>query len=166
MIVGILQNTPLWVWGVLVGLLALGLLQTRARRVSRQFVSLLPAIMVLLSLFAVVASFGASVAALSAWAVGLAMGVVVNGVVLLGPKGVRYDLKDRTFELPGSWVPLALMLTIFCTRFAVGVSTGLNSPLVGTVGFIGCVSVILGSCSGLFLSRAMRTLSLQHAVHA
>src|SRR5262245_31571067 len=69
-------------------------------------------------------------------------------------------------QLPGSWVPLALFLMIFCTRFVVRVSTALNSPIVGAVGFVGSVSVILGSCSGLFLSRAVRTLSLRHAVHA
>jgi hypothetical protein len=89
------------------------------------------------------------------------MAVAVNG-----PKDVRYSLEDQRFQLPGSWVPLALMLTIFCTRFVVGVSTGLNSPIVGTVGFVGCVSVVLGSSSGLFLSRAMRILSVQHHVHA
>jgi hypothetical protein len=166
MIFWVLQNTPLWVWGVLVGLLALGLLQTRTRRVSGLLVTLLPATMLLLSLLAVIASFGASVAPLGAWAAGLVIAVAVNGLVFLTPKGVRYDPTDRRFEVPGSWMPLVLMLTIFCTRFAVGVATGLNSPLVGTVRFVGCVSVILGCCSGLFLSRAMRTLSLQHAVHA
>jgi hypothetical protein len=166
MIIGILQNTPLWVWAVLVGLLALGLLQTRTRSVNRLLILLLPAIMIPLSLYAVMASFGVSIAAFSAWAAGLAMAVTVNGLVFMRPKGVRYSLEDQRFQLPGSWVPLALMLTIFCTRFVVGVSTGLNSPTVGTVGFVGCVSVVLGSCSGLFLSRAMRILSVQHHVHA
>jgi hypothetical protein len=94
------------------------------------------------------------------------MAVAVNGLVFMSPKDVRYSLEDQRFQLPGSWVPLALMLTIFCTRFVVGVSTGLNSPIVGTVGFVGCVSVVLGSSSGLFLSRAMRILSVQHHVHA
>jgi hypothetical protein len=78
----------------------------------------------------------------------------------MSPKGVGYSLEDQRFKLPGSWVSLALMLTIFCTRFVVGASTGLNSPIVGTVGFVGCASVVLGSCSGLFLSRAMRIFSV------
>jgi Family of unknown function (DUF6622) len=166
MIIGILQNTPLWVWAVLLGLVVLGSLQARTRRVNRILVLLLPATMIPLSLYAVMASFGVSIAAFGAWAAGVAIAVAVNSLVFMSPKGVRYSLEDQKFELPGSWVPLALLLTIFCTRFVVGASTGLNSPIVGTVGFVGCVSMVLGSCSGLFLSRAMRILSVQHHVHA
>jgi hypothetical protein len=66
MIIGVLQNTPRWVWAVLLGLVVLGLLQTRTRRVNRLLVLLLPAIMIPLSLYAVMASFGVSVAAFSA----------------------------------------------------------------------------------------------------
>jgi hypothetical protein len=156
MIIGILQNTPLWVWVVLLGLVVLGLLQARTRKVSRFLVLLVPAIMVPLSLYAVIASFGVSTVGLTAWVAGVAAAVAVNGLAFLSPKGVRYSVENQTFELPGSWVPLALMLMIFCARFAVGVSTALSASIVGTVGFVGGVSVILGTCSGLFLSRAMR----------
>ena len=34
MALGILQNTPYWVWGIFLLLLVLGLSQTRARKVS------------------------------------------------------------------------------------------------------------------------------------
>jgi len=166
MIIGILQNTPLWVWVVLLGLMALGLPQTRSRKVSRLLVLLVPAIMVPLSLYAVIASFGVSTAGLSAWVAGVAAAVAVNGLVFLSPKGVHYSVEDQAYELPGSWVPLALMLTIFCARFAVGVSTPLSASIVSTVGFVGGVSVILGACSGLFLSRSMRILSVQRRAAA
>ena len=38
--------------------------------------------------------------------------------------------------------------------------------LVGAATFIGFVSGILGFCSGLFLSRAIRALKLRRGVHA
>jgi len=166
MVVAILQNTPLWVWPLLLGLLALGLLQTRRRRVARPFVLMLPAIMVPLSLYAVATSFGVGFGPLGAWAIGLVVAVAINGSVLLGPTGVRYSVDDQKFELPGSWVPLALIMTIFCTRFVLGVTTALNPAIIGTESFVGCVSAVLGICSGLFLSRAMRTLSVRHRTTA
>lgn len=161
---GILQNTPLWVWGVLLGLLALGLSQTRTRKVGRLAVLLFPATMIPLSLLAVIASFGPTFGPFSAWVVGLAGAVTLNGFVSSGPSGVRYSLDDQRFEVPGSWVPLVLMLTIFCTRFALGLTTALSPSIVGTASFVGCVSVVLGGCSGLFLSRAMRTLAVARRI--
>jgi len=161
MVIGILQNTPLWVWGVLLGLLALGLSQTRTRKVTRLLVLLLPALMITLSFYSVIASFGIGLAAIGAWAIGLAGAVALNGFGLFGPNGIRYSLEDQRFELPGSWLPLVLMLTIFCTRFVLGVATALNPSMVGTTGFIVCMSAILGLCSGIFLSRGIRTLAVR-----
>lgn len=166
MIKTIALNTPLWVWAVLLALIAFGLSQTRTRRVTHLFVLLLPAVMIPLSLLAVTTSFGIRFGPLSAWALGFAGAVTLNGLVFLGPKGVRYSVGDQRFELPGSWVPLLLMLTIFCTRFALGVSAALNPSIVGTPSFVGSVSTILGICSGLFLSRATRILSVQRGVPA
>jgi hypothetical protein len=162
----ILWNTPLWVWGVLAVLLALGLAQARNRRVSGLLILLLPATMIPLSLYGVAASFGASLGALSEWAIGLGAALTLNGLVFVGPRGVRYDAVNGRFEIPGSWVPLVLMLTIFSTRFVFAVMKALNPSIVGTATFIGSVSVILGFCSGLFLSRAIRALKLRRGVHA
>jgi hypothetical protein len=59
-----------------------------------------------------------------------------------------------------------LMLTIFSTRFVFAATVAMSPSIVGAVTFIGCVSVILGFCSGLFLSRAIRALSLRRGVVA
>jgi hypothetical protein len=166
MALAILRNTPLWVWGVLAVLLVLGLAQARNRKVSRQLILLLPATMIPLSLYGVAASFGVDLGALGAWAIGLGAALMLNGLVFLGPRGVRYDAVDGRFEVPGSWVPLMLMLAIFSTRFVFAVTKALNPSIVGTATFIGSVSVILGFCSGLFLSRAIRALNLWRGVLA
>lgn len=166
MALAILRNTPLWVWGVLAGLLVLGLAQARNRKVSRLLILLLPATMIPLSLYGIAASFGVSLGALGAWTIGLGAALTLNGFVFLGPRGLRYDPVDGRFEVPGSWVPLVLMFTIFNTRFVFAVVKALNPSIVGEASFIGCVSAILGFCSGLFLSRAIRALSLRRGVLA
>jgi hypothetical protein len=124
----IVRNTPLWVWGVLA---ALGLAQARNRKVSSLLILLLPATMIPLSLYGVAASFGASLGVLSAWAIGLGAALTLNGLVFLGPRGARYDAVEGRFEVPGSWVPLMLILTIFSTRFVFAVTKALNPSIVG-----------------------------------
>jgi len=58
MIGNILSNTPTWVFGLFPGLLALGLLQTRTRRVGRVPAFTLPVGMTALSLAGIQSSFG------------------------------------------------------------------------------------------------------------
>jgi len=166
MALAILRNAPLWVWGVLATLLVLGLAQARDRKVSSVLILVLPASMIPLSLYGVVASFGVNRGALGAWTIGLGVAMTLNELVLLGPRGVRYDVVEGRFEVPGSWVPLVLMLTIFSARFVFAATTAINPSIVGAATATACVSVILGFCSGLFLSRAIRALSLQRGVVA
>ena len=59
----ILMHTPPWVWGLLAGLVALGLLQTRRRQVGLARAALLPAAMLAWSLWSVMAGFGSPLAA-------------------------------------------------------------------------------------------------------
>lgn len=67
MFIRILQHTPVWVWILLAALVALGLTQTRARRMTRRRATLLPVAMVTLSLVGVVSSFGSRALPLLAW---------------------------------------------------------------------------------------------------
>jgi len=54
MILTILEHTPLWVWAVFAALILLGWQQTRTRDVSIARATILPVIMILLSLSGVV----------------------------------------------------------------------------------------------------------------
>lgn len=163
MALGILQHTPHWVWGVLVVLIVLGIMQTRARNVSRALVFVLPAVMIPLSLYGVVAAFGINPLPLIVWALGIAAALAVNALVFRAPAGVRYQRELGKFEVPGSWIPLLLMMTIFLSRFVLGVTRAMNPALIGTGAFVGAVSAILGFCSGLFAARAIRILSARTA---
>jgi hypothetical protein len=95
----ILQNVPLWVLPVLAALLAIGAVQMRRRTVSRSVVMIAPAAMTTLSVYGVVASFGASMTALGAWAIGVAAAIIVNERLVLTPRGVRYHAASGRFEV-------------------------------------------------------------------
>lgn len=164
MFAGILQNTPYWVWGVFILLLVLGLSQTRTRSVSRILVFVLPLIMVPLSFSAIAGAFGIRPLPVIAWVLGIAAALTLNSFIFRAPAGVRYQHDSRKFEIPGSWMPLILMMVIFFARFVIGVTRATNPALVGTGAFAGVVSAILGLCSGLFVARAMKVFSARNAV--
>lgn len=164
MVTGILHNTPYWVWGIFVLLLILGLSQTRRRNVSRGLVFVLPLIMIPLSFFTIASTFGIRALPLIAWALGIAAAFALNSLVFRAPSGVRYQRETGKFDVPGSWVPLFLMMTIFLARFVLGVTRAVNPSLVGSDAFAGIVSITLGICSGLFAARAMKTLSAHREV--
>ncbi|HRF09856.1 MAG TPA: hypothetical protein PL193_14595 [Xanthobacteraceae bacterium] len=163
MLMGILHNTPYWVWGVFVLLLVLGLMQTRKRTVSRFLVFLLPLIMIPLSFSTVASVFGMTPLPLIAWLAGIAAAFASNMLVFQAPAGVRYDERLGKFEIPGSAVPLLLMMTIFLARFVIGFTRAVNPALVATSLFAGVVAAILGFCSGLFAARALKIISAQRA---
>lgn len=149
----VLQHTPTWVWALLVALVALGGSQAFARTVSLRRARLLPLSMCALSLWGVAAAFG-SAAALAAWAVG---GVVTALWVRRSGSagGACWSAANQTFRLPGSWVPLALILGIFGVKFGVGINLALHPELRQTALFAVGASLTYGVFSGIFAGRAL-----------
>lgn len=154
MLIEILKRTPPWVFVLFFVLLAAGYSQSKTRTVSRAQVSILPAAMLALSLYGVFSAFGFAPVGLAGWLTGAAAAVWL-GLALMVPRGVCYSEATKLFSIPGSWLPLALMMAIFFTKYAVGVSLARGLPLAGTSAFIGFISIAYGFLSGLFLARAI-----------
>jgi hypothetical protein len=53
-------------------------------------------------------------------------------------------------------VPLTLFMGIFITKYAVGISIGMQASLARDVNFALAVSTLYGAFSGIFLARAAR----------
>lgn len=154
MLIEILKRTPSWVFVLFIVLLALGFSQTRARTVSRGRIAILPVAMIALSLYGIVSDFGVVIACLASWIVGIAIAVAV-GVKLASPHGVTFSAATRSFSVPGSRVPLALIMIIFFMKYAVGVMVARHVAIVTEPGFIVSTGVSYGFFSGLFLARAI-----------
>jgi len=73
---------------------------------------------------------------------------------------VRFDATSRTLQMPGSWVPLALMMGIFFTKYFVGVVLAMQPALAGNVAFGIGFAALYGAFSGVFSARAVRLLRL------
>lgn len=153
MLAQIISHTPLWVWAIFVALLWLGGSQLLPRRVTLRRITLIPVAMSGLSLYGVTSAFGSNPLALACWMLALlATLIAATGRTL--PAGARYHPADRHFSLPGSPVPLLLMMSIFIVKYAVGAVSASAPQLLHVNGVTEAVSLLYGLFSGLFLSRS------------
>jgi hypothetical protein len=162
MFVQILQHTPLWVWGLLGALVVLGLAQTRARDVSLMRVTALPVVLTALSLSGVLSAFGHLPIALISWTAGIATALTV-GRNIVPVRGASWSPSTSTLHLPGSWLPLTLILGLFAIKYFAGVAVALHPQLATDHMFAGICSLGYGVFSGLFLGRALSLRRLSQA---
>lgn len=155
----IVQRTPLWVWGLLAGLVALGLSQWRDRQIGLRR-AVIPALG--LAVFSLVGLAGEL--RQTAW-MGPALTLwlaAVGSVLLIGARrpprsGTRYDPATQRFFLPGSGATLMTVLAIFSLKYGVGVELAMQPELRHSATFTLTLAAVYGSISGLF---ALRPLAL------
>jgi hypothetical protein len=155
----IVSHTPTWVFILFFGLIGLGLMQSTARRITLRRAVLVPTAMVALSLYGTVAAFGSSTTSLLAWLVSAlcAVAMVLQSPV---PDGTRYEQDTRRFHVPGSWLPLALLMGLFLTKYFVGASTAMQPELSHNEYFVLTFSALYGAFAGAFFGRALRFVRL------
>lgn len=163
--VQILSNTPTWVFGLFMGLLALGFMQTRTRRVGKIPAFILPAGMVALSLAGIQSSFGLSVGPLAAWAIALALAALL-GYSMFRDRRVEYDAAANQFLVPGSWMPLAVIMSIFFAKYAYAVLRAFNAAVISSPFFVVALSGVYGILSGYFAARALNLVATVRATGA
>jgi hypothetical protein len=161
----ILARTPAWVWGLLIGLIALGVSQCFERRANASRVALLPIAMAGLSVFSLGAALKASgdlPAILAVWliAAGVSAGVAIAWRAA-PPAGTCYDAGSRQFNLPGSHVPLVLILAIFLTKYTVAIELAMQPGLVQNARFALSMAALYGLFNGVLAARALRLWRLK-----
>lgn len=144
-------SLPLWPFAILAGLVFLGYRQSRDRVIQPGTLAKVALAMLALSLYGVTAAFGAHVVPVLAWAAGFAAAVFVAGPVF-APRGLARE--GQAVRVPGSWLPLGLMVGIFAAKFVLGYATGVDAHVVHEVWFIAAASAVFGLLSGAFAARA------------
>ncbi|HEY8024082.1 MAG TPA: DUF6622 family protein [Burkholderiaceae bacterium] len=154
----IIAHTPRWVFILFVGLVFLGLQQSRTRTVTFKSLTLLPLAMAALSLYSIWSTFNGSTLGL-ACGVGAMLGTAVLSQRFDFARGVRYLAQTHSFILPGSWLPLALMMAIFVTKYGVGIALAQHGELRDATSFIAIVGAVYGFWSGIFVGRMAQILA-------
>jgi len=160
-----LQHIPVWVFALLIGLIALGLVQTRTRHIRKQRLLGINIALTVFTLVGVVQQWRLTpwlALSLLSWA---AMGMLVAWALGQGaaPEGASFEPETRRFTVPGSWLPLTLFMTIFACKFAVGMTTAMAPDLLDSLSAAIGVSALYGLLSGVLNAKAWRLLKLQNA---
>jgi hypothetical protein len=159
MLISILGHTPLWVWGLLAALVGLGLMQARPRRVARMQLLLLPVALSALGLVSLAPGFAAQPLAAGLWLGALAASAWL-GLRLPRPAGAVWRPALNRLQLPGSWMPLAMAMTIFSLRYVLAVALALHPQARAMASVQWPLALVFGGLSGLFLGRALGLLAL------
>jgi hypothetical protein len=157
MLLQILSRTPPWVFALFVVLVLFGILQSRSRQLGLARVALLPLVLIGLSLSGLWSTFGANAFAIASWLAAVAAAVLLNRLAKW-PRQIAYEPATRSFRVAGSWIPLAVMMLIFFTRYAVAVGLAVQPALAQSPWLAPGVAFAYGLMSGAFLARALRIL--------
>lgn len=165
MIGQILSRTPTWVFALFFALVVFGLMQARTRTVRKIPALLLPLGMIALSLSGIQSSFGLAPLPVASWAIALTI-AALGGHALFRDERVRYDASAKTYFIPGSWVPLVVIMAIFVAKYAYAVMNGMNAAVVSTPVFVVGLSAVYGVLSGYFAARALNLIRLAEKVRS
>jgi hypothetical protein len=157
LIVQILSKTPAWVFGLFFLLLGFGFMQARTRSVSKIPALSLPAGMIALSLAGINSSFGLTAVPLVSWAIALAIATSI-GYGFFRDRKVGFNATTGRFLIPGSWMPLTVIMAIFFAKYVYAVMNALNATIISAPLFVVVLSSVYGLLSGYFAARAMNLL--------
>jgi hypothetical protein len=153
----ILRQTPLWVWAILLALLAVGLSQCRDRVVKPFTVMIAPLVFLVIGALAS-ARAGTT---LAVWAVALAIVTAIAARSFPIPAGSRFDSNTSTLHLPGSAIPLLSMMTIFLINYVINVLFMMFPEVARRDDVRFGVAIVLACITGVYIGRAIRLLRLR-----
>jgi hypothetical protein len=150
----IITHTPVYVWAILAVLVWRGLAALREREMTVRSLFIVPIIMLALSLQDVLMKFGSNTAALAVWA-GAAAGTALL-VWKFGRSRTAPGSAPGNVIVRGSWVPLAMMMAVFFTKYAASVLLAILPQARQDVLVAAGVCALFGVFSGCFLGRLAR----------
>lgn len=135
-----------------VSLIVLGLSMRVTRRRQLRSAMTMPLLFFALSLASVTNAFGLLSWAAWTWIAGVTLAMWVSVRMELWDN-IAWSPREKLIILPGSWIPLILMMSIFVIKFSVGFILAVRPMLASNPLFAMAVSLVYGSLSGIFLAR-------------
>ena len=156
----IMQKTPPWVYLLFIALLVFGIKQKRDRTASKAALLLLPVGMIIFSLFDMTTNIGISGYQLMSWSTGAVIAWPL-ALRLLTPQNIGYDATTGKVFVPGSWVPLIIIMGVFSVKYVQGAITALSPQTTNTVLFLWLFSFFNGVFFGIFSARIYTYLHIK-----
>jgi hypothetical protein len=148
----ILLGTPAWVWILLAVLVSRGMKALKGGTAPLAKLAVVPAVFAAWGLLHLLTERAAGWDTAFMWIAGGALGVGV-GAVLARRSGMSVDRVHRTITLPGSAVPLALILLTFATKFWIGFELATAAHVGVDSLFVVLGGLVSGVVAGIFAGR-------------
>lgn len=152
----ILTNIPLFVWPLFAILLIGGLKARKTGLVPLKVLLLIPIAFFGWSLFSFFGRYADDLLAIFLWILCLGLGFFIgfSHIQRLKP---RCDRQKKMIEMPGSWIPLILSMSIFSAKFSIGMMRAMLPHLEGSMLFL-ALELFSGLILGIFSGRAVGCL--------
>ena len=115
---------------------------------------ILPVALLALGLSSTAAGFIALPASAALWLLALTAGAAL-GWRRPPPAGARWLPTEQRLQLPGSWMPMLLIVAIFSLRYAANVGMAINPAWRSAPALLLPLALLYGALSGVFLGRAL-----------
>lgn len=155
----IAQGAPVWVWALLALLLFLGIRSLRTRSAPVASLVALPLAFFGLSVSNLLPLDGLAPLRIGVWIVALAIGTI-PGWFVVKPQLIAVDRARRRITMPGSVMPLILMLAAFAGGFYFGYLFARYPELKTDPATLILASTYRGLMSGYFLGQTLRLFRL------
>ena len=148
----IVLGTPTWVWVLLAVLVSRGMKALKGGTAPLSKLGIVPAVFAGWGLLHLLSGPSAGWDTALMWVAGGAAGVGV-GAAIAQRSGMTVDRVRRTVTLPGSAVPLVLILLTFAMKFWIGFELATTAQIGVDSIFVELSGLVSGMVAGIFAGR-------------
>ncbi|WP_244849369.1 DUF6622 family protein [Caballeronia sp. SL2Y3] len=146
----VMAGTPAWVWVLLAVLVSRGLKAMKGGTAPLSKLAVVPAIFAAWGVLHVVTGPDAGWEPAATWLIGGAIGSGI-GAMLAKSSSIAVDRVRRTVTVPGSVVPMLLILATFASKFFIGFELATGAGVESTWAVLN--ALISGVVAGIFAGR-------------
>jgi multisubunit Na+/H+ antiporter MnhC subunit len=152
----ILTHTPLWVWALLAFLIYRGLNAMQPRMITPSRALILPLVFLVWGLSGLINSRSLVLdLALALFVVGALVGLAAGSALATLTPAPRLDQQAGALAMPGSPIPLAMIVTAFVIKYVGAVALAMASDPATQAEIAGALALIGGAFAGLFWGRTL-----------
>jgi hypothetical protein len=147
----ILSGTPVWVWALLAFLISRGFKALKGGTAPLSKLAIVPAVFAAWGIVHMLREPAAGWHTGLAWIGGALIGIAA-GAGIAQASGMSVDRVHRTVTLPGSIVPLVLMIVTFASKFWLGLELATTHAGVDSM-YVVLDGLVSGVVAGIFAGR-------------
>ena len=147
-----LQNTPWWVYVILVLLVVRGVKASRPRLISLRKLCILPIVLLAVSLYMLFIETVPSLITIGVWLLCLFIGGVLI-FLQIQRQTLQFDKKRHLVKTSGTWTVLILILLIFFSKYYFDYTLSVEPQEIHHLIFRLSLYGLTGLCNGLIIGR-------------